>query len=232
MTSDPYIETSLTDVGVRVRSQQSCQPRVFCVLAHGAGAGMDHPFLEKLAEGLLARRVSVLRFNFPFIDRGGFPPDRLPVLLAAADAVLEYAEAEAGGLPLFVVGKSLGGRVLSLSAASRMPSSLRGFAFCGYPLHSEKRQGITKGEHLKAIMLPMLFLSGTRDRLAHREILEPFVESLGSQATMRWFEGADHGFTYRRKDLPPPDDVTAVLAAMIERWMMECLGINPVDSAK
>ena len=223
MTEERHIEVDWPGVKVSIRLETAREPRAFCVLAHGAGAGMDHPFMESMAHTLVGQGITTMRFNFPFMDRGGFPPDPLPVLLASARAVLSHGVREADGLPLFVCGKSLGGRILSLSVSETHCPSLRGFVFLGYPLHSPKTFGLAKGEHLLQQSLPQLFLSGSRDKLAHMDILRPFVESIGPHATLVCMEGADHGFGYRKIDAPPSATITEVLSKKSVNWINEIL---------
>lgn len=192
---------------------------------------MTHEFMEKLAKSLCIRGISVLRFNFPFGERGGWPPDPQPLLMASALAALETAKEEAGDLPLIAGGKSLGARIISLAAREVPSEALRGLVFFGYPLHSEKTFTTKKGSHLLSQPLPQLFCSGTRDRLSLMEHLQPFVRSVGRHAELISYEGADHGFRFRKKDPSPPSPINEILASDTVDWMGRILGWDPVDFA-
>ena len=168
--------------------------RACFVLAHGAGAPMTHPFMAAVAEGLAARGIATLRYNFPYMEAGGRRVDR-PEL---AELTVRAAVAEAGrrvpGLPLVAGGKSFGGRMTSLAQAAAPLSDVRGLAFLGFPLHPAGKPSDARARHLDDVHVPMLFLQGKRDALAELALLKPLIDRLGGRATLKLLEGADHSF--------------------------------------
>jgi hypothetical protein len=168
--------------------------RACYILAHGAGAGMTHPFLEAVAVGLGARGIATLRYQFPYMEQRAKRPDP-PAL---AQATVRAAVAEAGrrlpDLPLIAGGKSFGGRMTSQAQAAAPLPSVRGLAFLGFPLHPAGRPSDERGKHLFDLRIALLFLQGTRDALAELALLQPLVERLGARATLRLFPEADHSF--------------------------------------
>lgn len=190
------------------------------VLAHGAGAGMEHPFLEALAGRLAEHGVATLRYQFPYMESGkGWPPDRPPLLVATVRAAVARARELADGLPVFAGGKSLGGRMTSTAAAEEELPGVRGIVFVGFPLHTAKNPGTKRAEHLDRVEAPMLFLQGTRDKLADLDLLRPVVGELGDRATLRVVEGADHGFSVLKRSGRTDDEVLDELADATARWM-------------
>lgn len=168
--------------------------RAVYVLAHGAGAGMAHPFMAAVAEGLAERGIATLRFQFPAMERGSKRVDSPEVARAAVrSAVLEAARARPG-LALFAGGKSFGGRMTSQAQAESPLPGVRGLAFLGFPLHAAGRPSDERAAHLADVALPMLFLQGSRDALASLDRLEPVVAKLGARATLAVLEDADHSF--------------------------------------
>ena len=175
------------------------------VLAHGAGAGMAHPFLEAAARGLFERGIATLRFQFPAMERGSRRVDPPKVAQAAVRAAVAEAARELPGVALFAGGKSFGGRMSSQAQAESPLDGVRGLAFLGFPLHPAGRPSSERAAHLDRVAIPMLFLQGGRDELAHLDLLEPVVAKLGSRATLVVFPDADHSFhvpvrTGRRDD--------------------------------
>jgi hypothetical protein len=164
------------------------------VLAHGAGAGMAHPFLEAVAAGLASRGIATLRYQFPSMEAGNRRPDPPVLAHAAVRAAVAEASRLTPSLALFAGGKSFGGRMTSQAqAASPMPE-VRGLVFLGFPLHPAGRPSADRGRHLFDVRIPMLFLQGTRDALADLRQLEPLCERLGERAALRLFRDADHSF--------------------------------------
>ncbi len=197
--------------------------RAFClyVLAHGAGAGMRHPFLEALAEALAGEGVATLRYEFPYMEGHRRRIDPPPVLHAR---VREAVRAAAGqGLPLFAGGKSMGGRMTSQAQAVEPLPSVLGLAFVGFPLHPAGKPGTERAEHLREVGIPMLLLQGTRDELADLELLRPVVEGL-PRATLHVLDDADHSFHVRRKSGRTDADVVAELAQVFARWAQRTIG--------
>jgi hypothetical protein len=167
-------------------------------LAHGAGAGMRHAFLEAVAGRLAARGLATLRYQFPYAERGERRPSPRALLLAAVRAAVAAAADCAGDLPLLAGGKSMGGRMTSLAAAEAPLPRVRGLVFLGFPLHPAGRPSTERGLHLAALDLPMLFLQGSRDRLADLELLRPLCQRLGRRARLHLLEGGDHSFRVPR----------------------------------
>ena len=164
------------------------------VLAHGAGAGMNHAFMAAVAEGLAARNIAILRYQFPFMEQGSKRPDRPALAQAAVRAGTAMASERLPALPLFAGGKSFGGRMTSQAQAQTPLPQVRGLIFFGFPLHAAKKPSITRAEHLVGIRTPMLFLQGSRDALADMDLLTPIIEGLGERTTMSVVDGADHAF--------------------------------------
>jgi uncharacterized protein len=164
------------------------------VLAHGAGAGMTHPFMESLATELAAARVATLRFQFPYMEKRRKVPDRPPLLTATIVAAARTAAKVAPDLPLFAGGKSLGGRMTSVAASQQKLGDVRGLVFFGFPLHPPNQPGTKRADHLRGIEQPMLFLQGTRDALADLKLLRPICADLGAQTMLHVIEAADHSF--------------------------------------
>ncbi|MFJ7750134.1 alpha/beta family hydrolase [Arthrobacter sp. NPDC097144] len=179
------------------------------VVAHGAGAGMDHPFLAGFSDALNAGGAATLRFNFPYREAGRKFPDRPPAAVAAWRSAMEAAASRTTGLPLWSCGKSFGGRMASMAVAEGMTTA--GLIFLGYPLHPPGKPEKIRDEHLYGLTVPMLFLQGTRDPFALPGELEPVAERIGSNARVERIEGANHMFEVRGNKRAP-DVVGAGLA--------------------
>jgi predicted alpha/beta-hydrolase family hydrolase len=191
------------------------------VLAHGAGAGMRHRFLEQAAVKLAAAGVATLRYQFPYMEKRVKRPDSEAVLVDTVRAALLAAKKVAGDLPIFVGGKSMGGRMSSLAAARQPLEDVRGLVFFGFPLHAAGRPGAERGEHLTGIKLPMLFLQGSRDALAELKLLKPLCSKLAGRAELFVVKGGDHSFhvlkSLGRSDDEVMDDVVKKTAEWIEK---------------
>lgn len=170
-------------------------PIAVAAVAHGAGAGMTHPFMAGVAEGLASARVSVLRFNFPYMDARRRTPDAPPMLVETWQAMIQQTLSRSRGLPILVGGKSMGGRIASVLAA-RQTRDFPGAAlvFFGYPLHAPGRTDQLRDAHLSQIRKPMLFIQGTRDRLARLDLIEAVVTRLQPLARLHVVAGGDHSF--------------------------------------
>ncbi len=174
--------------------QKAPQTRACFVLAHGAGAGMTHPFMTAVAEGLAERNIAALRYQFPSMERGGKRPDPPKLAQAAVRAAVAEARRLLPNVPLVAGGKSFGGRMTSQAQAMEPLPGVRGLAFLGFPLHPAGRPSKDRADHLFKVHIPMLFLQGTRDALAEMGELEPLCEALGADATLKLFPDADHSF--------------------------------------
>jgi hypothetical protein len=162
--------------------------------AHGAGAGMDHPFMASVADGLFSRRIATLRYQFPYMELGSKRPDRPALAQATVRAAAETVAHRLTGLPAFAGGKSFGGRMTSQAQADNPLSGIGGLVFLGFPLHPAGQPSDARAEHLFALRVPMLFVQGTRDALADMSLLSPLIGRLGSRATLKTIEHADHSF--------------------------------------
>ena len=168
--------------------------RACYVFAHGAGAGMSHPFMETFATGLGERGVASLRYQFPYMEKGSRRPDPPAIAHAAVRAAVADAGRACPGLPLIAGGKSFGGRMTSQAQAMAPLSGVQGLAFVGFPLHPAGKPSSDRAKHLAEVRVPMLFLQGTRDTLAELALLEPVVASLGPLASLHIVKEADHSF--------------------------------------
>jgi predicted alpha/beta-hydrolase family hydrolase len=170
------------------------QARACYVMAHGAGAGMEHPFMTATAQGLAERGIATLRFQFPYMERGARRPDAAPVAHAAVRAAVAEAQRRMPTLPLYAGGKSFGGRMTSQAQAAEPMPAVRGLIFLGFPLHPTGHPGTERAQHLFEVRVPALFLQGTRDALAEMPLMRSVAAKLGQRATLKALEGADHAF--------------------------------------
>ena len=195
-TTRPRSVTIAVDDAHRVSGllQAPRAARACYVLAHGAGAGMAHPFMAAIAKELEERGIATLRYQFPYMERGSKRPDPPRLAQATVRAAVIAAARLQPDLALFAGGKSFGGRMTSQAQADAPLPGVRGLVFLGFPLHPPGRASDERGQHLAAIKIPLLFLQGTRDEFAQRALLEPLVASLGAHATLHLFEEADHSF--------------------------------------
>jgi uncharacterized protein len=201
--------------------QAPAEPRACFVLAHGAGAGMAHPFMAGVAAGLAERRIASLRYQFPYMERRSRRPDPPKVAHATVRAAVAEAARLLPRLALVAGGKSFGGRMTSQAQAAAPLPGVRGLAFLGFPLHPAGRPSRDRGQHLFDIGIPMLLLQGTRDNLASLDELEPLCQALGARAALRLFADADHSFHVPvrsgRTDGEVRNEMLDVLVAWIDR---------------
>ena len=218
--AEPVTITVAEDVRVSGLLQAPARPTACCVLAPGAGAGMDQPFLAAVAAGLAQRGIATLRHQFPYMERGSKRPDPPQVAHAVVRAAVTEAGRQFGNLPLIAGGKSFGGRMTSQALAAAPLPKVRGLAFLGFPLHLSGRPSQDRGQHLFEVRVPMLFLQGTRDPLAALDQLEPLCTALGELATLKLFQDADHSFHVPartgRNDAQVRNELLDTLAAWIE----------------
>ena len=188
------------------------KPKAVLVLAHGAGASMDHPFMKNLSVELEQLGVTTIRYNFPYMENKKGRPDPPAVATRTVAMVVEKASSLYPKLPLFAGGKSFGGRMTSQWMSDAQDENLKGIVFFGFPLHRPGGPSIERAEHLYAIKIPLLFLQGTRDALADLTKLKAVCKKL-PKSTLITFEGADHSFKAGKDNLIPK------LAAVTEKWM-------------
>jgi predicted alpha/beta-hydrolase family hydrolase len=222
MTAESQQVTIAVDDGRRVSGllQTSPRARACYVMAHGAGAGMSHPFMGAVANSLLERGIATLRYQFPYMEQGSKRPDPPALAQAAVRAAVAEASRRVPHLALFAGGKSFGGRMTSQAQAASPLPGVRGLAFLGFPLHPAGKPGIERAAHLPGVQVPMLFVQGTRDELAEVSLLEAVAGDLGTRATLKLLEGADHSFHVLartgRKDADVRTELTDALADWIE----------------
>ena len=193
--------------------------RACFVLAHGAGAGMTHPFMAAIAEGLAARGIATLRYQFPYMERGAKRPDPPQLAHATVHAAVAAAGRALPDLPLIAGGKSFGGRMTSQAQAIAPLPGVRGIAFLGFPLHPAGKPSSERAEHLFAAHIPMLFLQGSRDQLAAPELIEPLTRSLGARATLQIFADADHSFHVPARSGRSDAAIRNELLDMLAAWI-------------
>jgi predicted alpha/beta-hydrolase family hydrolase len=189
------------------------------VFAHGAGAGMRHPFMATVADRLAGHGIATLRYQFPSMERGSHRPDVPRVAHATVRAAVAEAQARLPRLPLFAGGKSFGGRMTSQAQADSPLPGVRGLAFVGFPLHPAGSPASARGDHLDRVACPMLFIQGTRDELADATLVRALVDRLGARATLATIEDADHAFHVRRQSGTDDGAVIERIAATMRDWM-------------
>src|SRR5213596_2960842 len=219
VSSDP-VTITVGDGGASVSGLLMRPPgaRWLYVLAHGAGAGMHHPFLETIARALAERDVATLRYQFPYMERRASRPDPPALAAAAVRGAVAEAARLAPGLLLVAGGKSFGGRMTSTAQAEEPLPGVRGLVFLGFPLHPPGRPADARAEHLAQVQIPMLFLQGTRDDFADLKLLRPVVQRLGERATLHLVDGGDHSFKVLKSAGRTADQVMTELAATIGGW--------------
>ena len=188
------------------------------ILAHGAGAGMRHPFIQKLASELAGVNIATLRYQFPYMEQKRRVPDAPAVHTAAVVAAMRAASQAAPDLPLLAGGKSMGGRMTSQAAAQQLLDRVRGLVFFGFPLHPPNKPGISRADHLEKVPMPMLFLQGTRDTFADLKLLRPVCAKLGKLAQLHVVESADHSFHVLKSSGSNDEAVLRKLAEKVASW--------------
>jgi uncharacterized protein len=196
------------------------QARACFVFAHGAGAGMTHAFMAGVAQGLATRGVAVLRYQFPYMEKGSKRPDPPALAQATVRAAVAEASRRCPGLPLIAGGKSFGARMTSQAQAKQPLSGVNALAFFGFPLHPAGKPSAERADHLDDVRIPMLFLQGTRDKLAELNLLEPVVARLGTLASLHLIDQADHAFHVParngRDDRGVMDEMLDILVAWVD----------------
>jgi predicted alpha/beta-hydrolase family hydrolase len=213
------VSAKIGSVGARL--VRSADADCLLVLAHGAGAGMDHPFMETLVSALANRRVATLRYQFPYMEAGTRAISPRAQLRDTVRAAVEVGRREAGELVLIAGGKSMGGRMTSMAASEESLAGVEGIIFVGFPLHAAGKPGVERAEHLRDVELPMLFLQGTRDKLADLELLAPIVRNLGRRARIARIEGGDHSFHVLKRSGRTDDEAMDELVTGIRHFCDE-----------
>ncbi len=194
------------------------QPSYLFVFAHGAGAGMNHPFMEKMSDYLANEGIGTLRYNFPYSEKKGKSPDPAPILMETIRSAYNAAKEYAKDIPLLAGGKSMGGRMTSMAASKENMAGVKGIVFVGFPLHAMGKPSIERADHLFSVKVPMLFLQGTKDKLADLNLLKPIVSKLENKAYLYIIEGADHSFHLPKSSGRNDEDVMKELAGKIKEW--------------
>jgi predicted alpha/beta-hydrolase family hydrolase len=202
------------------------------VLGHGAGAGMRHRFMEDVAGKLAELGVATLRYQFPYMEKRTKRPDSEAVLTDTVKAAIAAAKKQAGNLPIFAGGKSMGGRMTSIAAAKEALDGVSGLVYFGFPLHAAGRPGIERGQHLADIQIPMLFLQGSRDALAELKLLKSLCAKLGKRAELFIIDGGDHSFHMLKSAKKSDEQVLDELVSRAARWMESVSSKFQVQSPK
>jgi predicted alpha/beta-hydrolase family hydrolase len=195
------------------------EARACYVMAHGAGAGMAHPFMGTIADGLAERGIATLRYQFPYMERGSKRPDTPNVAQATVRAAVEEAARLAPELALFAGGKSFGGRMTSQAQAASPLAGVRGLVFLGFPLHPPGQPSDQRAKHLFAVQIPMLFMQGTRDEFADLQLLQPLAGQLGARATLKLFQDADHSFHVPARTGRKDSEIIAEMMDTLAEWI-------------
>lgn len=220
MTNTTELKLDIDRIGVvSAILKQPDNGRACYVLAHGAGAGMRHASMDKIAEGLAERGIATFRFNFPYMENKQGRPDQPAVAQAAVRAAVEEAARLCPGLKLVAGGKSFGGRMTSQAQSKTPLPGVKGLAFLGFPLHPDKKPSTERAEHLGGVAIPVLFLQGTRDGLADLGLLRPVVVALGAKATLHEIEGADHSFAVLKKSGRTNEEALAEVLDTLTAWI-------------
>lgn len=198
--SQVHISDSLGSVSIITSMPDNAM--ALLVLAHGAGAGMKHPFMEALSEELVARNIGCVRFNFLYMEKKSKRPDPAPIAEKTVSVIINTTHAQYPSVPMYVGGKSFGGRMTSQRLSKECPAYVKGIVFFGFPLHPIGQPSSDRADHLKRVAIPMLFLQGTNDKLADMSLLENVLNGLPNGVLKSW-EGADHSFKSGKKNLIP-----------------------------
>jgi predicted alpha/beta-hydrolase family hydrolase len=221
MASEQLVKITVDDARhVSGLLQVPAQARACFVLAHGAGAGMRHPFLAAVAAELAEQGIATLRYQFPYMERRSRRPDSPDTCHATVRAAVAEAAALTPAVPLVAGGKSFGGRMTSQAQANEPLPAVRGLVFLGFPLHPPGQPSESRAQHLVGVQVPMLFLQGTHDDFAKLDLIEPVVARLGDRAELKLVRDADHSFHVParsgRTDAEVRGDLTRTLAVWID----------------
>ncbi len=200
------------------------EARWVLVLGHGAGANMRHRTLETIAQRLADAGMATFRYQFPYMERGGGGRDSRAVTLATVRAAAAAARAAAPDLSLLAGGHSFSGRMTSTAAAEAPLEHVRGLVFFSFPLHPAGKRGTERADHLRDVSAPMLFLSGTRDKLAELDLLQPVCDGLKDRATLHLLDTADHGYKILKRTRQSDEDVFVEMARVVTAWTVSNFG--------
>ncbi|MDH2385646.1 alpha/beta family hydrolase [Bradyrhizobium sp. CER78] len=217
--AQPLTITVSDDSAVSALLLRPEKARAAYVFAHGAGAGMTHPSMAVISEGLAERSIATLRYQFPYMEKGSKRPDPPAVAQATVRAAVREAARRCGELPLFAGGKSFGGRMTSQAQAKAPLEGVRGLVFLGFPLHPAGKPSRERAKHLAEVKIPLLFLQGTRDALAELELLAPVVKELGSRASLHLVQEADHSFHVLKRSGRDDREVMAEVLDAFAAWV-------------
>jgi predicted alpha/beta-hydrolase family hydrolase len=201
--------------------QSPTRPMACFVFAHGAGAGMEHRFMEEVAAGLSSRGIATLRYQFPYMEAHRKRPDRPEIAHATVRAAVAEAALRFGGTRLIAGGKSFGGRMTSQAQAASPMSVLCALAFFGFPLHPAGKPSLTRADHLNSVAIPCLFLQGTADKLADVDLIQPALASFGPLARLHLIPGADHSFHVPKRSGRTDNDVLNEILDVFAEWADE-----------
>lgn len=220
MTEALKLSISVGDGQVSALLLRPPDARALYLFAHGAAVGMTHRHMESNAQGLAARGIATLRYQFPYMEKGSHRPDPPRIAHAAVRAAAARAAELAPDLPLYAGGRSFGGRMTSQAQALSPQPGVRGLAFLGFPLHPAGKPGTERADHLARVQIPMLFVSGERDALAELDLLRSMVASLGERATLHVVAHADHGFQVAAKSGRTIAEAEAEALDAVAEWML------------
>ncbi len=229
-SADPQPVTITVNDAQRVSGLLQSPPdaRACYVLAHGAGAGMAHPFMVAIANGLAERYIATLRYQFPYMEQGSKRPDAPKLAHATVRAAVLEASRLVPEVALFAGGKSFGGRMTSQAQAAAPLPGVRGLVFLGFPLHPPGKPSDERAKHLFEVQIPMLFLQGTRDEFADLQLLEPLCKQLGDRATLKLFQDADHSFHVPVRSGRKDSEVRAELLNALADWVRMVISGTPL----
>ena len=209
--------------------QAPSEARVCYVLAHGAGAGMAHPFMAAIANGLAERGIATLRYQFPYMEQGSKRPDDPKLAQDTVRAAVIEVSRLVPEFALFAGGKSFGGRMTSQAQAATPLSGVRGLVFLGFPLHPPGQPSDARGKHLRDVPIPMLFMQGSRDEFANLQLLQPLIEQLGGRATLRLVSDADHSFHVPARTGRKDSEVRTEMLDALANWIEMVMSRQPLQ---
>jgi len=219
MSTENEVKIAVGDSQISGLLTAPSNARACYVLAHGAGVGMRHKFMGAVAHGLGERGIATLRYQFPYMEQGRKRPDSPKLAQATVRAAADKAEELLPGLPRIAGGKSYGARMTSEAQAEAPLPGVRALAFLGFPLHAPGQPSDKRAEHLSRVEIPMLFLQGTRDEFADLDYLKPLIERVGSPATLKLFDDADHSFHVPAKSGRTDAEVMSDLLDALAAWI-------------